>query len=177
MRKNRSWWNHHLDGSRATSTRLRKRNLKLLLESLESRTTPTIALAAADLSYLLQQVNIGNDYSQSFGPLDPNGVREVSGANNNLVGAFDANGNYVPDANPHGDWGQSDTDFLRIFASDHPANGTSYGITFDPVTMQFVGPEGDRIVGPDGQPLIVPADFMTQRLFQKAQAAALGGRL
>ena len=118
------------------------------------------------MNYLLEQVNIGNDYTQLLSPLDPTGVREVSGANNNLVGGFTYNadgtvtwtGNNI---NP--DWGQSDTDFLRIFATDHPNNGTSYGFTFDPVTMQVIDSgDGTPILGADGQPVIVPADFATQ---------------
>ena len=155
---------------------MQKRKRGLRLESLESRTLLTINLAAADLSYLLEQVNIGNDYTQFSSPLDPTGVREVSGANNNLVGGFTYNadgtvtwtGNNI---NP--DWGQSDTDFLRIFATDHPNNGTSYGFTFDPVTMQVIDSgDGTPILGADGQPVIVPADFATQ--FAEAAISAPG---
>ncbi len=93
-----------------------------------------IKLQAADLRYLLDQVNILNDYTQLSSPIDPNGVREVSGSNNNLVGGFtvDANGNIiwiggydhatglVDGSNANSDWGQADTDFLRLFQTDHP---------------------------------------------------------
>lgn len=110
----------------------------------------TIKLGAADLNYLLQQVNILNDYSQLTSPIDPNGVREVSGANNNLVGGFIVDpltGNLVWTGgyetktglavgnNVNADWGQADTDFLRLFQTDHPTNGTSYGITYDTVVQ------------------------------------------
>ncbi len=97
----------------------------------------TIKLGAADLNYLLAQVNIGNDYSQLNSPLDPLGVREVSGSNNNLVGGFDQDGNWVG-GNINGDWGEADTDFLRLFTTDHPNNGTSYGITYNPVVKSPV---------------------------------------
>lgn len=170
--KHRNDWKRSRGGFGATSTRERSRNPGLHLESLEPRMMLTINLAAPDLSYLLDQVNIGSDYGQLFGPLDPGGVREVSGANNNLVGAFDANGVFVPGTNLHGDWGRADTDFLRIFATDHPNNGTSYGSTFDPVTMHVVGPVIAPLLGEDGQPLIVPADAMTQ--FAEAAIPAPG---
>jgi hypothetical protein len=39
-----------------------------------------------DLNFLLAQVTIGIDYSQLVNALDPSGLREVSGSNNNLVG-------------------------------------------------------------------------------------------
>ncbi|MGE0053552.1 MAG: peroxidase family protein [Hyphomicrobium sp.] len=91
-----------------------------------------INLSSADLNYLLQQVNIGADYSQLTSPLDPLGVREVSGQNNNLVGGFV----YNPDGtvtwtgnNLNGDWGQADTDFPRLFYTDTPG-APSYGITY-----------------------------------------------
>ena len=176
MNKNRNWWKRFFGGFGATSTCVRKRKRGLRLEPLETRTMLTINLGAADLSYLLEQVNIGNDYSQFVSPLDPTGVREVSGENNNLVGGFTYNadgtvtwtGNNI---NP--DWGQSDTDFLRIFTTDHPNNGTSYGFTFDPVTMQVIDSgDGTPILGADGQPVIVPADFATQ--FAEAAIPAPG---
>ncbi|MGO4852554.1 peroxidase family protein [Phaeovulum sp. W22_SRMD_FR3] len=88
-----------------------------------------IKLGASDLTYLLSQVKIGTDYSQLNGPLDPNGVREVAGSNNNLVGAFDENGVFQPGANINGDWGQADTDFLRMFATDHPS-GPAAGVIY-----------------------------------------------
>jgi hypothetical protein len=155
---------------------MRKRTRGLRLESLERRELLTINLAAPDLKYLLEQVNIGTDYSQFLSPLDPTGVREVSGKNNNLVGGFD----YNPDGtvtwtgnNIHPDWGAANTDFLRIFTTDHPTNGTSYGFTFDSVTMQVIDSgDGTPILGADGQPVIVPADFATQ--FAEAAIPASG---
>lgn len=166
LNKNSSWWKRFFSGFGATSTRVRKRKRGLRVESLEARTLLTINLAAADLSYLLEQVQIGNDYDQLSSPLDPLGVREVSGANNNLVGGFTQN----PDGtvtwngeNINPDWGAADTDFLRIFTTDHPNNGTSYGFTFDPVTMHVIeSGDGTPILGADGQPLLVPADLATQ---------------
>ncbi len=89
-----------------------------------------IKLGAADLTYLLEQVNIGNDYSQYNSPLDPIGVREVDGGNNNLVGGFDANGNWVG-GNIHPTWGQADQDFPRMFTTDTPGqapDGVTYGM-------------------------------------------------
>lgn len=95
-----------------------------------------IKLSAIDLNYLLSQVNILTDYNQLVSPLDPNGVREVSGTNNNLVGGFQYNidgtvtwtGNNI-----NGDWGQADTDFLRLFQTNHPDTGIpQYGVTYDP---------------------------------------------
>lgn len=91
-----------------------------------------INLAGADLDYLLQQVNILNDYSRLTSALDPNGVREVSGQNNNLAGGYTVaeDGTIVwSGGNVHPDWGQADTEFLRMFATNHPTEleyGTSY---------------------------------------------------
>ncbi|WP_102225923.1 peroxidase family protein [Acidimangrovimonas sediminis] len=91
-----------------------------------------IKLANADLNYLLQQANILNDYSRLTSALDPNGVREVSGSNNNLVGGYtvNADGSITwTGTTVHPDWGQADTDFLRLFPTNNPAEdayGTSY---------------------------------------------------
>ena len=164
--KSRNLWNRFSGGFGATSKRVRNRKHGLRLESLESRNLLSINLGGADLSYLLEQVNIGSDYAQLNGPIDPSGVREVSGENNNLVGGFA----YNPDGtvswtgnNINPDWGQSNTDFLRIFTTDHPNNGTSYGFTFNPVTMQVVDSgDGTPILDADGQPLLVPVDLVTQ---------------
>lgn len=68
-----------------------------------------IRLTSIDLSYLLKQVKVGIDYTQLFGALDPSGVREVDGANNNLIGAYDQFGNYTPGANPLGGMTTADT--------------------------------------------------------------------
>ncbi|HDZ73658.1 MAG TPA: hypothetical protein ENH55_12995 [Aurantimonas coralicida] len=111
-----------------------------------------IKLSASDLSYLLAQVNIGNDYSQLASPIDPNGVREVSGSNNNLVGGFevdpvtgnlvwtggyDAQTGLVSGNNANSDWGQADTDFLRLFMTNHPDSAAdptlAYGVTYETV--------------------------------------------
>ena len=50
-------------------------------------------LNRSDLDFLLARVTIGIDYSQLVNPLDPGGLREVSGSNNNLVGS---SGTFVP---------------------------------------------------------------------------------
>lgn len=95
-----------------------------------------IRLSSADLSYLLQQVTIGNDYSQLTSPLHPNGVREVSGTKNKLVGGFDANGSWVG-GNINSTWGRADTDFLHLFTSNYPDMVDpaipDYGVTYSNV--------------------------------------------
>ncbi|MBR0551004.1 peroxidase family protein [Stakelama marina] len=101
-----------------------------------------IRLGAADLEYLLAQVKIGADYSKLAGALDPGGVREVNGRNNNLVGGYDADGNWVPASNIHADWGQADTDFLRLSQTDTPGTGNSWGTTYDPLNPS-AGPFGN----------------------------------
>ncbi len=150
-----------------------------------------IKLATADLNYLLQQVNILNDYTQLTSPIDPNGVREVSGSNNNLVGGFQVDpatgnllwtGGYDPDTgltagdNVNGDWGQADTDFLRLFQTDHPDAATdpslAYGVTFSYQGVTLVplaDAQGNPVVNPawtgttngqpdaDGNPYLNPA--------------------
>jgi hypothetical protein len=50
-------------------------------------------LNRSDLDFLLEQVSIGFDYSQLVNAVDPGGLREVSGSNNNLVGS---SGTFVP---------------------------------------------------------------------------------
>lgn len=92
-----------------------------------------VRLTKIDLKYILTQVKVGTDYSKLFGALDPSGVREVSGANNNLVGAFDAQGNYIPGANPWGQTTTADTDFLRMTYTDTPVSDTgAAGTTYTP---------------------------------------------
>jgi hypothetical protein len=51
-----------------------------------------------DLNFLLTQVTVDADYSQLTNALDPGGLREVSGSNNNLVGTPGpfAPGTYAP---------------------------------------------------------------------------------
>jgi len=128
-----------------------------------------IKLSKSDLDFLLKQVTINYtqytgvdangfkvgtatnifNYSMLANELDPSGLREVNGSNNNLVGSFDENGVFIPGSaavadangvyyvsgtepgatNPNGNWGQADTDFLRIFAANTPgaaAAGTTY---------------------------------------------------
>ncbi|OWY06651.1 peroxidase family protein [Thioclava sp. IC9] len=109
----------------------------------------TIKLAGADLDYLLQQANILNDYSRLTSALDPNGVREVSGHNNNLAGGYtvDENGNVVwtGGGNVHPDWGQADTEFLRMFMTNHPTEpeyGTSYA-TVQKMWVTLVLPDSE----------------------------------
>lgn len=88
-----------------------------------------IRLTKIDLSYLLHQVHVGIDYTQLFGALDPSGVREVNGANNNLVGAYDEFGNYTAGANPLGGMTTADTNFLRLTYTVTPGQadrGTTY---------------------------------------------------
>ncbi len=100
-----------------------------------------VRLTALDLRYILTQVRIGTDYSQLFGALDPAGVREVSSANNNLVGAFDQFGNYTAGANPLGGSTTADTDFLRLYYSQTPGQvdrGTTYSVV-DPNNPMEIG--------------------------------------
>ncbi|PFG63103.1 Ca2+-binding RTX toxin-like protein [Thioclava sp. ES.031] len=108
----------------------------------------TIKLAGADLDYLLQQANILNDYSRLTSALDPNGVREVSGYNNNLAGGYTvgADGTIVwTGGNVHPDWGQADTEFLRMFTTNHPTEpeyGTSYA-TVQKMWVTLVLPDSE----------------------------------
>ena len=90
----------------------------------------TITLNRADLDFLLRQVTINYlmpdpnnpgqfiptdvfNYSALVNAVDPSGLREVSGANNNLVGGFwDANTQtWVP--GPNTTWGQANQPFLN----------------------------------------------------------------
>ena len=100
-----------------------------------------VRLAAIDLAYILKQVKIGTDYTKLFGALDPAGVREVSGANNNLVGAYDQFGNYTPGANPLGNSTTADTPFLQLFHTQTPGEtdkGTTYNVV-DPNNPMEMG--------------------------------------
>jgi Ca2+-binding RTX toxin-like protein len=80
-------------------------------------------LTASDLAFLLEQVTIGTDYSQLTNALDPRGLREVSGHNNNLVGGADS---------VHAWWGQADQPFLRLSPAMYNPTGPDapyrYGI-------------------------------------------------
>lgn len=85
-----------------------------------------INLIRTDLEFLLEQVTInyldanGNpapfNYSALTNALDPRGIREVSGANNNLVGHGDLPGTPNADgvAGPNTAWGQSNQPFLNL---------------------------------------------------------------
>ncbi|NOU03344.1 MAG: hypothetical protein HOO94_06830, partial [Novosphingobium sp.] len=107
---------------------------------------PNVRLARIDLSYILRQVQIGTNYTQLFGALDPAGVREVDGANNNLVGSYDQFGNYTPGANPLGDMTTADTDFLQLSHTNTPGSptqGTTYhtvNANFDPAAFDPMNP-------------------------------------
>ena len=90
-----------------------------------------ITLNRADLDFLIRQVTINYlmpdpnnpgqfiqtnvfNYSALTNALDPSGIREVSGANNNLVGGFwDAN-TQTWVAGPNTSWGQADQPFLNL---------------------------------------------------------------
>lgn len=90
-----------------------------------------VTLNRTDLDFLLQQIRIGIDYTQLVNALDPSGLREVSGTNNNLVGGrYDAFGNWVP--GPMGSWGQADQPFLRLswptYSATGPDAGYRYGV-------------------------------------------------
>ena len=72
-------------------------------------------LNRSDLDFLLRQINVGIDYSQLTNALDPSGLREVAGTNNNLVGhgALD-NDPATNGAGPNSTWGAADQPFLRL---------------------------------------------------------------
>lgn len=90
-----------------------------------------ITLNRADLDFLLRQVTINYlmpdpnnpgqfvetdlfNYSALANALDPSGLREVSGANNNLVGGYwDAN-TQTWVSGPNATWGQADQPFLNL---------------------------------------------------------------
>ena len=75
-----------------------------------------------DLNFLLTQVTIGTDYSQLTNVLDPRGLREVSGSNNNLVGSSVGNpGPFVP--GPNTTIGQADQPFLRLSPTSYDPSG------------------------------------------------------
>ena len=76
-------------------------------------------LNRASLDFLLRQVQIGIDYTQLADALDPSGLREVRGTNNNLVGSdSDPNtpGIQLNPASPgpYAGYGAADTPFLRM---------------------------------------------------------------
>lgn len=98
-----------------------------------------ISLNRTDIDYLLRQVTInyldadGNpaafNYSQLRNALDPSGIREVAGSNNNLVGHGDLPG--TPAANgtpgPNSMWGQSEQPFLRLSQPTYTGQDAAYG--------------------------------------------------
>ncbi len=85
-------------------------------------------LKRIDLEFLLDQATIGVDYSQLVNALDPGGLREVTGANNNLVGYDILTGT----PGPYTNYGTSDTPFLRLsqayYNPDGPSGAYQYGV-------------------------------------------------
>ena len=82
----------------------------------------TFNLNRSDLDFLLAQVNIGTDYSQLINALDPGGLREVSGSNNNLVGSsVGTPGPFVP--GPYTTIGQANQNFLRLSQTSYNPSG------------------------------------------------------
>jgi len=115
----------------------------------------TIRFSRFDIDFLFEQVSInyrytdangvvhnfvdanGNDiafnYSELNNSLDPRGVREVSGSNNNLVGSnvgqYTAGydplvDNFTP--GPNTNFGNADSEFLRIFQESYTGDAASY---------------------------------------------------
>ena len=83
---------------------------------------PIFSLNRDDLNFLLTQVTIGTDYSQLTNAVDPRGLREVSGRNNNLVGSsVGTPGPFVP--GPYTNIGQADQDFLRLAPTSYNPTG------------------------------------------------------
>jgi Ca2+-binding RTX toxin-like protein len=87
-------------------------------------------LKKSALDFLLEQVNIGIDYSQLVNALDPGGLREVAGTNNNLIGSTAGlPGPFT--AGPYA-FGVADTSFLRLsqiyYNPDGPSGAYQYGI-------------------------------------------------
>ena len=141
-----------------------------------------------DLDFLFEQVSInyrftdgngiqfnfvdgsGNDiafnYSELTNALDPRGVREVSGANNNLVGSNV--GNYDPTTDlftpgPYTEFGGADSEFLRTFEATYSGQAGAYGTSVD-YDVNGVGggtggnPIGTGVVGGnvvDGSPRLI----------------------
>ena len=82
----------------------------------------TFKINRSDLDFLLRQVTIGIDYSQLINALDPGGLREVSGSNNNLVGSsVGTPGPFVP--GPYTTIGQADQEFLRLSQTSYNPTG------------------------------------------------------
>ena len=90
------------------------------------------------LDFLLEQVTIGINYTQLINSLDPSGVREVAGTNNNLVGALSDpdgipnNGDETFAPGPYSGYGVADTPFLRLsqvyYNPAGPGGAYQYGI-------------------------------------------------
>jgi hypothetical protein len=111
----------------------------------------SITLNRSDLEFLLRQVTINYlapdaanpgqvitapfNYSMLVNALDPSGLREVSGSNNNLVGGFwDANTQtWIP--GPNSSWGESDQPFLNQAVGQGVASApdTAYNIPGGPI--------------------------------------------
>ena len=87
-------------------------------------------LKKSSLDFLLDQVSIGIDYTQLINALDPSGLREVAGTNNNLVGS--TAGQPGPFISGPYDYGVADTQFLRLSQTYYDPAGPSgiyqYGI-------------------------------------------------
>src|SRR6266403_3617297 len=94
-----------------------------MLQICQKEQAMAFTLKRSDLDFLLAQVNIGTDYSQlTLGVIDPSGLREVSGTNNNLVGSsVGIPGAFVPGTNST--WGQADQDFLRLSQTSYDPTG------------------------------------------------------
>ncbi len=92
------------------------------------------------LDFLFEQVDIGIDYTQLTNALDPRGVRETAGTNQNLVGHGDFEDPATGIPGPNAGWGAADQPFLRISQDvertgiDLDGNSTDYA--------QATGPNG-----------------------------------
>ena len=88
-----------------------------------------ITLNRTDLDFLLRQVTVNYlvpdgaggfvesnifNYSALANAVDPSGLREVSGANNNLVGGYWDATNQIWVPGPNSTWGQSNQPFLNL---------------------------------------------------------------
>ena len=171
----------------------------------------TITLNRTDLDYLLRQVTINYlapdpnnpgqiiaapfNYSQLANAVDPSGLREVSGANNNLVGGFwDAN-TQTWVSGPNTTWGQANQPFLN----QSPAQSVESAPDYNGITSAYNTPGSGvtdtdpRIIsnlvatmfttGPNANPAAIDAATNSDPLAQNydpiigfvANAGVLGG--